>query len=63
MLHKSTKERPVMSSNAALSSERILSLLDRLDPALDAPCTVVGCTHLTTGAHTLHDLAAGRVAA
>ena len=52
-----------MTSNAALSSERILSLLDRLDPALDEPCTVVGCVHLTTEAHTLHHLTAGRVAA
>ena len=63
MSHQSTKERPLMSSNAALSSERILSLLDRLDPTLDEPCTVVGCIHLTTEAHRLHELTAGRVAA
>ena len=52
-----------MTSNAALSSERILSLLDRHDPALDETCTVVGCVHLTTEAHTLHDVVAGQVAA
>lgn len=63
MSHQSTKERPLMSSISALSSERILSLLDRLDPSLDEPCTVVGCTHLITEARTLHDLVAGRAAA
>lgn len=54
------EERPLMSSTTALSPERILSLLDRLDPPLDEPCTVSGCVHLS---HTLHDMLEGRVAA
>lgn len=52
-----------MSSTTALSSERILSLLDRLDPPPAGPCRVEGCVHLTAHAHTLHDVVAGQVAA
>jgi len=62
MSHDS-KERPLMSSTTALASERILSLLDRLDPSLDEPCNVEGCIHLTAEALTLHHLGTGRVAA
>jgi hypothetical protein len=61
MSHDS-KERPLMNSTT-LSSERILSLLDRLDPSVDEPCTVAGCVHHSGVADPLHDVVAGRVAA
>jgi hypothetical protein len=52
-----------MSSTTAVSPEQVQSLLDRLDPCMDGPCTVAGCVHLTTGMPALHDVVAGQVAA
>jgi len=52
-----------MSSTTAASLERIQSLLERLDPSFDEPCTVAGCEHLTSDVQVLHDVVAGQVAA
>jgi len=34
-------------------------LLDRLDPHLDEPCTVTGCSHMHEGWLGLHDVVVG----
>ncbi len=62
MSHHS-KERLLMSSTTAVPLERIQSLLERLDPLFDEPCTVPGCIHLNTDVHVLHDVVAGQIAA
>ncbi len=62
MSHHS-KERLLMSSITAVPLERIQSLLERLDPSFDEPCTVAGCIHLNSDVQVLHDVVAGQVAA
>lgn len=57
------KERLLMTSTTAVPLEPIQSLLDRLDPSLDQPCTVAGCIHLNPGVPGLHDVVAGHLAA